>query len=246
MRRISILATLFSLLLVAVGCSGPEPEVKVIKETVEVVVEATVEVPVTVIVNRVLTAEPLPTYTPYPTYTPVAETKGASVSQADPESKGAETVLSIGDSPWELDRAGMVIRVTGVSLSPLEARLNDSAFAERVQEYLDIGVLSIEGVVTVGSIAIQVENTTDQAVEVHPAQGWVAVGSEVVVPSLMLSDDVGGPFEPGVVKEGAVLFMIKRTAAADVKAIGYQILAPFDEDFNSLSDENYEFFLTLE
>jgi len=246
MRRISILATLFSLLLVAVGCSRPEPEAKVIKETVEVVVEATVEVPVTVIVTQVVTAEPLPTYTPYPTYAPVAETQAASVSQADPEPKGAETVPSFGDSSWELDRAGMVIHVTGISLSSLEVSLEDSEFAERVQEYIDIGMLSIEGVVTVGSIALQVENTTDQTVEVHPAQGWVAVGSEVVEASLQLSDDVGGPFEPGAIKEGAVVFMIKRTAAADVKAIGFQVSPPFDEDYNNLVDQNYYFFLTLE
>lgn len=235
MRRIIIPMVAFFCVLLVCGCSTPAPEVKIVRETVEV----RVEVPVTVVVTSIVTAEPLPTYTPYPTYTPVPRPTEAPTAIAEEEPSVSEDVLRFDDILEEQDRGGVVIRVTGVTLAPIEMLLEDEETSDWFQEYAD------EGVQTVGALGIEVENLTDQIVSIYPDQGVVLVGNEQVDTDLWLSDDVGGDMNPGILKDGAVVFMLERSVPEDISTVRYQVDAAFDEDYDDISDAGYDFTLDL-
>jgi len=63
---------------------------------------------------------------------------------------------------------------------------------------------------------------------------------------MFYSDDVGGEYQPGVRKEGAVIFGLERYVPAEVEAIRYLVSPPTDSGLNRLAPEDYAFDLPMQ
>lgn len=109
---------------------------------------------------------------------------------------------------------------------------------------LSIFSTDVEGAKTIGLLYVRVENKTNGKISVYPDQGTVVVGTEQVKVQLFSSDRVGGEFFPGVIKEGAIPFFLKRTTAAEVKTVTYAVDGPFGESFSRLGPD-YQFKFTM-
>jgi hypothetical protein len=95
-----------------------------------------------------------------------------------------------------------------------------------------------DGAVTIGQIYLKVENKNSTRESIYPDQGTVVVGSEQVEIDFFSSDDVGGEYFPGVIKEGKVSFFLKRTPVAQVTDVLYVVDSPFTSSNN---DPDFEF-----
>ena len=144
----------------------------------------------------------------------------------------------------EQNIAGIIIRVEEVCVAPCPIFV-EAASEESGQEAE--AFWSRKGVQTIAALKLQVENTTERTIYVHPDAGIVVVGSEQIHLSdyLYPSDDVGGLFFSGVMKEGVVCFGIKRTAANQVTSLRFVVDPPLDENYNRLADTKYDFRITL-
>jgi hypothetical protein len=86
--------------------------------------------------------------------------------------------------------------------------------------------------VTIGQIEISVQNLSNERKSLYPDQAIVVVGNEQVETSFFLSDDLGGEYFPGVLKEGKVVFFLERTSYADVRNVLYAVDSPFGDTFD--------------
>lgn len=177
-----------------------------------------------------------PTNTAEPSAPPI-ETPGPSeTTEPSPTSEVGEDVIRV-DVGESRDRGGVVITIEAVALAPYDAMPEEfKSFTQDTDYWGDAQ--------TVGAFEITVDNTTDQTINVHPAQGVVVVGSEQVNTALFMSDDVGGEVMAGVLKEGAVMFGLKRQAPQDVTSVRYVVDGPFDQDLSRLG-EDYEFKISI-
>ena len=239
-----LLGPLIIVVMVLVACqSAPRPEI--VEVTVPVPVEVTREVtriitqpPKAVEVTVLVTAPPPPTYTPYPTYTPPP--LPTATPEPSPTPPPAEAAFLKRDLDLELDRGGVVIRLKAISFARLEdadSELRDSLSAF---SYWD-------DVVIVGGIELEVTNTTDKKISVLPTSGTIVAGNEQVDVDLWLSDNIGGEYFAGVMKEGLVTFGLKRADVAALDSIQYIIGKPYQSDpWERLTDEDYEFVIPLQ
>jgi len=188
-------------------------------------------------------AEPLPTYTLYPTYTPyptAAKPTEIPTPAATPTTEGGGALKYTVD--YEQDRGGVIIRITMVSIAPIEAVLADKESGAYFKEYAD------EGIKTIGGMKLEVKNTTDKTVNVYPDQGKLVIGDEQIDLGhfMFYSDDVGGEILAGIAKEGVMVFGSKRSLPEDIHKMRYVVSAPIDEKWDNLSDEDYDFDIELE
>lgn len=187
-------------------------------------------------------AEPLPTYTLYPTYTPyptAAKPTEIPTPAATPTTEGGDALKYTVN--YEQDRGGVIIRVTAVSVAPIEAVLADKESGMFFKGYAD------EGVKTVGGIKVEVKNTTGKTVNVYPTQGTLAIGDEQINLSeyMLFSDNVGGEVLAGIAKEGVIVFGSKRSLPEEIKKIRFIVSSPSDDKYNRLADTDYDFNIDL-
>ena len=230
-RRIYVI-----LLIVAVfglaGCGGQGPEATPTPTKTAVAVVA---------------ADVAPTMTPSPvavvaTATPAPQ----AVSREDEQSAIWDTVPHVHFAgPLTKESGGVVLEVERVRIYELAA---GAAAIPELQQAMETTTV-FEGAQLIGAITIKVTNNTDRKVNIYPDQGTVVVGSEQVNTEVFLSDNVGGEFFPGVVKDGAVVFLLSRTSWADVAggvSLLYEVRGSNDAaDFSRLGEDLlFEFALT--
>lgn len=179
---------------------------------------------------------PTPTAEP-PTTTPILPAKTPVPPTPVPVSAEPKYLLKK-DLDMALDRGGVVIRLRVIGFVLMEGM--PAEFHEGVSYFS-----AWEDVVTVGLIDLSVTNTTDKKVSVYPDQGTVVAGDEQVDVDIWLSEDVGGDYFAGVMKQGSVLFGLKRADVTALDSVRYVVNAPFEaERFESLG-EDYEFVIPL-
>jgi hypothetical protein len=141
-----------------------------------------------------------------------------------------------------LESEGVVITVHRVAVASFQEfyAASDEAGRRALDTFGDA-----EGALTIGQIELSIENASGSRRTVYPNQGTVVVGNEQVDVSLFLSDDIGGEYFPGVVKEGRVLFFLKRLAYTDVASVLYVVGYPFGETFN-FAAQDYEFTISVQ
>lgn len=221
MRKPMIILAAVALLIATLACGGSSTETPPTEQSLQATEEISEPT-----ANQ--TDTPEPTSPPQPTAT-------ATVA-ATPTPEIPEDVIRVEVSESQ-DHGGVVITVEAVVLSPYEIMPDEfKSFTEDTDYWTDVQ--------TVGAFQISVQNTTDQTINVHPDQGTVVVGNEQVDTALFMSDDVGGEILAGVMKDGAVLFGLKRQAPNEVTSVRYLIGGPFDNDFNDIGDD-YEFEITI-
>jgi hypothetical protein len=99
--------------------------------------------------------------------------------------------------------------------------------------------------ITIGWFELTVENSTDGKITVYPGQGTVVVGTEQVDTDFFLSDDLGGDYFAGVVKEGRVFFVLTRLEPSEVGEVLLFIDAPWESaTFDDLGPD-YELRIAL-
>ena len=242
-----LLAPLIIVAMVLAACqSAPEPEIVEVTVPVEVTREVTriiTQPPKAVEVTVLVTVPPPPTYTPYPTYTPCPTYTPPPLPTATPEPSPtptpAETAFLKRDLDLELDRGGVIIRLTLISFALLEDASDE---LKDTISYFD----SWDNVVIMGGMEIEVTNTTQDKISVYPAQGTIVAGNEQVDIDLWLSEDVGGDLFEGVMKTGVVVFGLKRIDVTELDSIQYIVRAPVNADtYERLTDEDYEFVIPL-
>lgn len=186
------------------------------------------------------TAEATDTPVVVSTDTPTPEAV-SSQEPADSEMFWKEVDGVVDDNDQIQDQAGVLVHVKGMGLmdwAAARANVPDMAALAEFEMFQDLTSLGVATVI--------VTNTKDVKVNIHPDQGTIVVGNEQVDLSryMFFSDDVGGEIFPGVVKEGNVIFGLKRTPwesiAGGVHAV-FEIRQPSGEDFMSLTDAPYQF-----
>lgn len=87
--------------------------------------------------------------------------------------------------------------------------------------------------------SVEVENTSSNIVNWHPAQGTAVLNTKEQIEggsTLFYSDDVDGEFVGNVVKKGNIVF--KTTSDfKDISHITYKINGPFDDHLNRLGND---------
>jgi hypothetical protein len=186
-----------------------------------------------------------PTATPLPaTATPLPEPSTVPTSEV----ASGNWTLEKNFNEWQ-ECGGVVITVREFNASSLDffrdRTKSEPDFTQDTWE-LVISILG-EDTATVGNFLITVENTSDRLMAVYPDQGTIVVGSEQtnLVDYFLLSGEVGGDIYPGVIKEGALVFGLKRTTVGDIKGVKLIIDSAHDEDFNRPCDRDYVFDLDL-
>jgi hypothetical protein len=140
-----------------------------------------------------------------------------------------------------LTSGGLTISVTRLTVADYKEyyAAQDSA-TKRDLDFSD----ETNGAVTIGQIYLKVENKNSTRVSIFPDQGTVVIGSEQVEIDFFSSDDLGGEYFPGVVKEGKVSFFLKRTPAAQVTNVLYAVDSPFSTSPGG-NDPDFEFKITV-
>jgi len=140
----------------------------------------------------------------------------------------------------EQNLARVILRVTEVRLIPYEAALerNPTIF----------GQAAWRGIQTVVVMVVSVENLTGKVARVQPNRGVVLVGNEQAELSAFtaFSDNVGGDLQPNVLKDGYVVFGLKRYAAPDVKRLRLLVTAPLDEANKPLAGASFALTMNVE
>jgi hypothetical protein len=177
----------------------------------------------------------LPTERPTETTIPIVATSTQLPLPTDVLTPTYAPEKIVDDFDQVQEQAGVIVKVKGGGiLSQMPADLST---------FLDVESTSL-----FGSISVVVTNTTTGKINIHPDMGTIVVGSEQVQGQVYFGNDVGGEFFPSVVKEGDVVFVLKRTTWEQIKngiALIYEIDAPSNETFQMLSDKPYRFTLQL-
>jgi hypothetical protein len=154
-----------------------------------------------------------------PTRTPPATAKPTIVQTPTPVPWPIKKDVNI-----EQEVDGLKITVYRVAVAPLQLAYQGAKNATDQEKYAK------EGVTTVGTLWVKVENKSDKEIIIFPNQGDVVVGNEQVRIDMFASDQVGGTMfgtvHPGVLVDGAAVFMLKRSSWSDVKTIKYVFTAP--------------------
>jgi len=91
--------------------------------------------------------------------------------------------------------------------------------------------------VTIVTIAMKVENTSEDTISIYPNQAALTTNTgEQVDADMLLSDDIGGEFFGKVNKEGDVIFQLD-APADEITKVKYIVDGAHDTDYNSLSDQ---------
>ena len=91
--------------------------------------------------------------------------------------------------------------------------------------------------VTIVTINLSVENTSDDTIGFYPDQGTLTTNTgEQANAETFLSDEVGGDFYGKVKKEGNVIFQAN-SEAPEITQLKYIIDGAHDADFNSLGEQ---------
>lgn len=91
--------------------------------------------------------------------------------------------------------------------------------------------------VTIVTINLSVENTSDDTIGFYPDQGVLTTNTgEQANAEMFMSDEVGGDFYGKVKKEGNVIFQVN-SEAKEITQLKYIIDGAHDADFNSLGDQ---------
>jgi len=187
------------------------------------------------------TYTPMPTYTPLPTYTPFAT---LPLRQPTPTAEAAPpegTIITSVDQTQ--DRGGVVITVNKLLLMSKEAFTQLTDIDEKALDSLE----PFQGAQTMGALGITVRNETQVVANVYPDQGTLIADDEQIdlANFLFFSDDLGGEIYPGVTKEGAIVFALKRRSPNQVEHIRFIVDVPFDENWDDLAQEPYTFDITI-
>jgi len=87
------------------------------------------------------------------------------------------------------------------------------------------------------AIDIDVENTSDEDISFYPDQSTIIISTkEQIEANMWFSEDVGGDFYGQVKKSGQVYFVIPNSVGEDINHIQWRIDAPFNSDFDNLTD----------
>lgn len=110
------------------------------------------------------------------------------------------------DANWEGTWEGLKFNIQKAVVSDKAPQLNDKG-----EEEIGSAV----------GVKMQVENTTaDQKYTTYPDQATLVTSTgEQVEADLFVSDDLGGEIHEGVIKEGNVIFYLKRGKAEEIKWI---------------------------
>jgi hypothetical protein len=163
---------------------------------------------------------------------PATPTIPAPILTATPAAVIASTPLPLGGHPWITDkdlrqqqtaeRRGVAVNLQRVACgSPDTVRKRD-----------DFGLLRAgnpaASATTIIVIWLKIENRTDKPMLVSPSgpQATLAAGTEQVAGEIMLGDDIGGEFPPGAIREGKVIFLLKRLPCLSIPSGKYTIKAP--------------------
>src|SRR5690606_26822698 len=91
--------------------------------------------------------------------------------------------------------------------------------------------------VTIVTIAMKVENTSEDTISIYPNQAALTTNTgEQVDADMLLSDDIGGEFFGKVNKEGDVIFQLD-APADEITKVKYIMDGAHDTSYNSLSDQ---------
>lgn len=91
---------------------------------------------------------------------------------------------------------------------------------------------------TLIALNIEIENTSEDTINIYPDQGTLTSNTkEQVDADMLLSDNIGGEMISEVKKDGTVFFVLKNSKADEINTITYHVDAPHDENFNSVGDK---------
>lgn len=238
MKRIAMFVFVFAVVLVGCGSqSQPESQVAVVAPATYTPYPTYTPQPTytpypsatPTATELPMTATPYPTHTPYPTNTPPGPTATPTVMPGVVRQE-----LSL-----EQDLGGVVMRVTFIGLASIESIEADPDLSDLVESMRE------DEQITLGMISISVKNSTDKVINIYPDQGTIACSDEQVDIDMWASDDVGGEYLPGIMKEGEVAFFLTRYPATEIRQLRYYVDAAHGEDYSDLSDEDYVFVLDI-
>lgn len=97
-----------------------------------------------------------------------------------------------------------------------------------------------EGRFTLASVAVEVENTSQETIAFYPDQATLVAKKEQSQANLILTEPVGGDFIGQVIKKGKIAFVLD-TPAQEIELVKMVINAPHNQKFEKVGDQ-----LTLE
>ncbi|WP_341348580.1 hypothetical protein [Paenibacillus sp. FSL H3-0469] len=138
-----------------------------------------------------------------PTEEPAAPTKAPTPEPTEAPVEDIWTYYN--DATWTDDFKGLVSTIEKVVVS-------DRAPQENDQNDLTASAVGIK---------VKLENTTEKLFSTYPDQAVLvtSTGEQIESPSMFLSEHIGGDIDEGVIKEGDVIWYLKRGHAADIKWI---------------------------
>lgn len=176
------------------------------------------------------------TSSPEPTGLPTEPAATPTATSGEPDDLSLDSVRETSE-PQTIVSGGVSITISRLAVADYAEFYDkqDAAGRRSLDTFSDTG-----GAITIGQIEIAVENGTDQPINIYPDQGVAIVGNEQVDVSLFLSDDVGGEYFPGVLKEGRVYFFLEPVPTGEIESVTYVVDGAFGEDLGSLGD-NFQF-----
>lgn len=138
---------------------------------------------------------------------------------------GKMTLISIARPEQTIETGPFIVRIGTISVVDLEPNESSKALFDEKER------------VTMISIAMTVENTSEDTISFHPNQGTIVTNTkEQQAASIFISDQVGGEFIGQVVKEGKVLFTLN-SEPDEISSITYVIEPPFSSNFEQVGDK---------
>jgi hypothetical protein len=154
---------------------------------------------------------------PGPTPTPVSLTTSRS-------SAGAVTAVS----------GGVRLTLSRVSIADYDEFFQSQG--DSVKCAL-MGSAAAEDALTIGLIDLRVENTSSVPVTISPVEAMVRAHTEEAMVEPRLSGALGGTYEPGMAREGRLIFFLSDASAASVEGVLYGIEGPLDDSLSPLGED---------
>lgn len=110
--------------------------------------------------------------------------------------------------PTPVAASSAAIPLPQTRVIPLSREVQQSGLLVRVDE------ISIEP--NAIAVRLTIRNPTDQALRFYPNQGTATIGTQTLTANALMSgQNLSGPFEPGEVQAGTLVFMIPDTDSID-------------------------------
>lgn len=132
----------------------------------------------------------------------------------------------------------MTLCVTGVELIPVSVVEHDRRFLILYDDLVD------DKFITLGHLYLTIENNTPEPIVIFTSTGTAIVGHEQVDTELWSNASLGGTVYPGASKSGDVLFGLRESRTDQITKIRYVLDAARSEDYDSLTDEQYDLDIT--